>query len=74
MNQRFKYHVHVRDAGFNNPQCAVAHADRYEDARSMAEQAYLASPDYALVEITHAGLIVWGPFVVGSKFAPMGVK
>lgn len=70
----YRYHVHVRGPNESTKTGAIASFNRFDDARSVAEQCYIASTLDTLVEITHAGLIVWGPFVVGGSYRPMGVK
>ncbi len=42
----------------------------YERAEVMAKQLYAMEQNDTQIEITNAGLIVWGPFVKGGKYEP----
>lgn len=66
---KYLYHVHVRAENVTFGR-AVQSSQTYHVARDHALARYRAADLGTLVEITHAGSIVWGPFVVGGKYLP----
>lgn len=58
------WHVHVRTLG-GRPGLPVNSEDTHHAAVALALAAYRAAPDGTVVEVTHGGLVAWGPFVKG---------
>ncbi len=68
---KYLYHVHVRVIDAPHTQSmAVLSAAYYQDALVEAKKRLDVATDDTLVEITHAGLVIWGPYINGGKFAP----
>ncbi len=63
----YPYHIHVRP--FGSPahrSIPLVTCNNYDAASQGAYSCILVCPEDTLVEITHAGLTVWGPYIVGS--------
>lgn len=68
----YYYHVcdRAKDVSASKQRVIATHGD-YESARKHARDVYDMSPPDTLVEITHAGMVVWGPYVVGGTYIPI---
>ena len=69
------YHIAIAAPGakfvtISSTPCAQGRA--FDSVRDAALACYRDLPLDGAIEITSAGLTVWGPFVKGSKYIPTG--